>query len=177
MWRDADEPSERAAHSCSGEQRATSSRESTPLLLDCTLVDADEQRPKSSRDRASRRYAGVPDLVELAGGAGWASVSSTSTLEVGCFPFAGCPTSGPRDDVARAVVKRMRQIRAAMVGLCTQPKDSIGASGCNESGGGDIRRRGAYLLRMWRRRVSDLSGVGLYHRIWCDRADSSASEP
>ena len=39
--------------------------------------------------------------------------------------------------------------------------DSIGASGCNESGGGDIRRRGAYLLPMRRRRVSALSGVGL----------------
>ena len=39
--------------------------------------------------------------------------------------------------------------------------DSIVASGCNESGGGDIRRRGVYLLRMRRRRVSALSGVGL----------------
>ena len=80
-------------------------------------VDADEQRPKSSRDRAGRRYAGVPDLAELAGGAGWASVSSTSTLEVGCFPFARCPTNGPRDDVARAVVRRERQISEAISGL------------------------------------------------------------
>ena len=58
-----------------------------------------------SRDRAGRRYAGVPDLFELAGKAGWASVSSTSTLEVGCFPFAKYPTSGPRDDEARAADK------------------------------------------------------------------------
>ena len=43
MWRDEDEPRERVARSCSGEQRAQpSSRESTSLLLDCTLVDAGE---------------------------------------------------------------------------------------------------------------------------------------